>query len=231
MGIVNSCKLGQARFFSITQRGLGHLSRIPTAKRALAADMSKVFCPSHMAFFEAFAVLEKAKTADVTAALNGGKLARTAFGGQIVARMTKSGMAERIPGKKGKQPFYRLTEAGKLAAGIVSNGRKLPSRETMKAGIAAYRLNRANLLRQRMQNRSFSNNWSSGSPAQNAVLKALESGPLNTEEIMLAVSGFVKNPRSVYLMLKSLVGKGRIEEIDSGGRSKAWTLKSSSSET
>lgn len=231
LGIVNSCKLGQFRFFSITQRGLAHPSRIPTAKRASAADMSKVFCPSHMAFFEAFAVLGKAKTADVTAALNGGKLAGTGVGGQIIARMTKSGMAEKIPGKKGKQPFYRLTEAGKLAAGIVSNGRKLPSRETMKARIEAYRLNRADLLRQSMQKRLFSNHWRSGSPAQNAVLKALESGPLNTEEIMLAVSGKVKNPRSVYLMMKSLVAKGRVEEVESGGRSKVWSLASPSTGT
>lgn len=227
-GLATSIRLGQRRYAAITPRGLEHASRNSNCTRVKASNMAKAFGPKQVAFLQALALLGEAKTADVTAALAGRAMQGAAFrSGAMVGRLLRSGLAERVPAtqsKANKHAAYRLTEAGKMAAGLVSRDRRAPSRRTLLSKAAAYKTQRRERFLAMKAKNCAPSVPVAASPAQAALLKALEDGPVPASSLEAFLYGML-NSRSIHRLLKTLETRGVVEEAGREGGAKIWRLR------
>ena len=220
-GLLVNVRLGRKRYIGLTPRGLEHPWRMPSAARSVVADLSKGFGDKLIAFLEILAVLSEARTVDVTAALAGGERPGTGLlSGQMIASMMKSGLAEPVAGKSGTRMSYRLTARGKLAAALIALNRTPPTREHIEQRTASYRKR----PRQRAMRAGGKYGTAAGSPGQQAILDALDAGPLSSMALGPVVSGYVRHPRSVDLMVRSLERRGLVQRVGRYGRAIVWSL-------
>lgn len=221
-GLAVSVRLGRKRYVGITPKGLDHPSRTGSTARAAAADLSKAFGGKRVLFLETLAVLSAARTIDITAALAGAERpAKGLLSGQHVAWLLKSGLAEPLPAQDTPQPRYRLTEAGILTAALIARYRTPPDKAVLERYIAAYRSQKSERLRNRFPRATGT---AAGSPAQQAILDALGAGPLSTVALRRVVAGHLRHPRSIQLMLQSLVNRGAVRNVGKDGRVKVWSV-------
>jgi DNA-binding MarR family transcriptional regulator len=140
MDLVSACTAGRPKLVSITPLGLAHPDRDVAASTAPTSDASFRLRDRKSEFIQTLAVLEEARTIDMTAALRTkGREAHPLSSGPMMRLLVLAGIAERADGGSGKRPSYRLTDAGKRMAGLIGRRRPPPAREYLEANITAYR--------------------------------------------------------------------------------------------
>lgn len=232
-GFVARFRLGPKRYITITPRGLDHPARLPSATHAATVDFSKAFGEQRCRIIETLAVLEEARTADITAALTGtGKPATKLFSSQLVRSLVTSDLAEAVRERTdGSHPFYRLTDAGRQAASLIGRHRQPPAAQEVHERLAAYRARRAERLRDQARGTVRLRPSRAGSPAQQAILDQLAAGACSTPVLRGASRGHHTNPRSIFLTLKTLRDRGAIDAAGREGRNKLWVLATATGQT
>lgn len=234
MRLVAAFNVGGLKFVSLTPSGLAHPER-EVAARKLPSDYAvdgKGW--RRMAFIELLSVLGEARTLDLTAALQSEAwIAQRNLSGSMIQAMMSCGLIEagdRVPGRHSR---YRLTEAGRRAAAAMAAIRPPPLREHIEARLAAYRAKRAAIAREHAVRGT--RRVVPGGPAgartraEAYILRALEAGPLPTNELNPYSSGLARHPRSIHLMLQRLRDRGSIRRIGKRNLRNLWALESGES--
>jgi hypothetical protein len=228
-GLVAVTSTVRPNLIALTPSGVAHPERDVAATQAPLLDLAGILGANRAAFIETLGVLEEACTHDLTAAvLTEGRGARALLSGQMMQRLVRINMAERVDGGSGHPRRYRLTDAGKQMAAWLAQQRPSPARDDLVSKISAANTQRVLLRQERLRKSRLDAgsalSTAAQSPAQARIVRALEAGPLHTDGLRPCIADLSHHPKSIYLMLKMLAARGAIREVGLRRCGKLWSL-------
>ncbi|MEP9378425.1 hypothetical protein ABLE91_17040 [Aquabacter sp. CN5-332] len=224
-GLVITFKLGNRSYAAITPRGLDHPQYDRDAVKVTTADPLRDFGRLRARFIQILDVLGEAKTIDLTYGLPFKKdIGRANGSGQVVQRLTQSGLIQKISVESGRHSGYRLTKKGEFVAAVLK--KHIPEID-VSALHERIRMGHEGRIRE-IRQRVLSKGRGAASTTQDSIIGALKAfGPLSTSEIQEKMDTKFTNPKSINLALRTLERRSVIVclGVAGRGRAKTWAIK------